>query len=141
MPASITRQITESHAGRVYGADPALARAIDTPVSDHPAWLIPGRGLVCLWVPDPVDGGGIGCVTPEQAGRGDLVLSLVGTDRYGNETGRETVYGLVPDGITTVTATSGEGHVTAAVNENVYAFKAINAGDLSVGNGLSLKRR
>jgi hypothetical protein len=141
MPASIKQQITKSHAGRVYGADPALARAVDTPVSRDPAWVMPARGLVCLWVPDPVDGGGIGCVTPAQATRGDLVLSLVTADRHGNETGRETVYGLAPDGVTAFTASTAGGRVTAAVQHNIYAFELSGAGDLSVGHGLTLERR
>ncbi|MEV4421075.1 hypothetical protein AB0L40_13995 [Patulibacter sp. NPDC049589] len=77
-----------------YGRNPQLARAVTT--RSGKAWVVPGDGVVCLVMPDPVDGWATSCApTGEVATRG-LTLGLTGTDASAAVT-------LVPDGATVTT--------------------------------------
>jgi hypothetical protein len=64
-----------------FGRNPALARSIDT--ANGTGWVVPGDGYLCLVVPDPVSGYGVGCTTTEVAIKQGLWLRLHGEDPEG----------------------------------------------------------
>ncbi len=114
MPASIVALMKHSQVAASYGVNVALARPIG---SGHDAWVIPGNTGLCLWLTDPVDGGGVGCATTAQAAAGNLSISLVG----GGAKPTAHVVGLLPDGVSTATvatAGSSSGGTAVAVSGN-----------------------
>ena len=82
------------------------------------AWVVPGRGSVCLIAAWPAQhAGGAGCVPDATATAGELVLESASR----LAPGREFIAGLVPDRVSSVTVTlAGGGQRTAPVRENVY---------------------
>lgn len=64
MSPEARRQVANSTGS---GRNMELSRAIRTPTGR--GWAIPGDGTICIAVPDPVDGFGVGCVPTEQAAR------------------------------------------------------------------------
>lgn len=64
MPREARRQVGNSTR---TGRNLDLSRAIRTPTGR--GWAIPGDGTICIVVPDPVDGYGVGCVPTDQAAR------------------------------------------------------------------------
>jgi hypothetical protein len=82
------------------------------------AWVVPGRGTLCLIAQWPArHGGGANCVPDASAAAGELVV-VSGTT---GARGFEFVAGLVPDGVSVVSVhLRGRGVTTAAVHEGVY---------------------
>ena len=72
MPREARRQVGDSTRS---GRNLDLSRAIDTVTGR--GWAVPGDGTICLVVPDPVDGFGIGCVPTEQAARQGAAVVMV----------------------------------------------------------------
>lgn len=83
MPPAVVDQVARS-----YGNNSKLARAIVTPTGK--GWVLPGHGRVCVVAPDPVDGYGVACSTPESAAAFGIGLAL--SDKQGS-----SVVVLVPD--------------------------------------------
>lgn len=79
--------------GSRFGRNPNLARKIATPAG--PGWVVPGASVICLVVPDPVDGYGTSCVPTDWAAERGVVVGM----RSGAD-GRGPGYitALVPDG-------------------------------------------
>ncbi|MGA2454561.1 MAG: hypothetical protein ABSG93_13670 [Solirubrobacteraceae bacterium] len=93
------------------GANLALARRVQG-LSEGDAWVVPGKGSVCL-----IANGSASCTTNSAAADGKLVL-ISGSDK---SPGVETVAGVVPDGVGTVSAHLSDGSSQSlAVHENVY---------------------
>lgn len=86
-----------------YGRNPRLSRAIDTPTGT--GWVVPGDNVLCLIVPDPIDGYGTSCAPTAVVEREGLTVGLVGADS-------STAVTLVPDGAT-VTTTDDADRTTA----------------------------
>ena len=82
------------------------------------AWVIPGIGNVCLWAESTTaQNGGAVCSQDSTATSGHLILEAESP----SAPGKVFVAGLVPDGITSVTANlAGGSTVTLPVLENVY---------------------
>lgn len=119
---------------RVYAPNPQLARAVAPPdggTTASPWYVIPGDSSACLYV-----GEAGSCATLEEIRRGLLAVFAIDdpgpapkivdgepvpvppaapTDRP-----RMRVLGVAPDGVTTVTADSADGAVTAPVRNNLY---------------------
>ncbi|WP_157260530.1 hypothetical protein [Patulibacter minatonensis] len=72
-----------------FGRNPHLSRAIDTPTGK--GWVVPGDDVVCVVVPDPVDGYGTSCAPTAVVERDGLTVGIVGDDTSAAIT-------LVPDG-------------------------------------------
>lgn len=73
------------------------------------------RDGLCLWMPDPVDGGDLGCYTTEGLQAGLPAVSS-------SAPGRRVFYGLVPDGVARVQIDLKNGdRLTAVPRENFYA--------------------
>lgn len=83
----------------VSDTDFSKARVVPMANTGEPAWIAPAGDHVCVFIPDPVDGFGAGCVTLEEIrdGRG---FSFLGDSK------RTYVVALVPDGDDAPTVTS-----------------------------------
>jgi hypothetical protein len=103
MPASARAMLGNP---RLNGKNVDLARAIDTPTGK--GWVIPGRGSICVAIPDPVDGYGLGCNTTEDAESGGAISSM----NNGRDT-RVVVVGLVPDSAGPPEVTFADGSMRA----------------------------
>jgi hypothetical protein len=99
------------------GANLQLARRAPSH-GDGQAWVVPGRGSMCLISSWPAEhSGGANCV-PDAAARGG---ELVTESASGSAPGSEFIAGLVPDGVGTVTVQlAGGATLTLTVRENVY---------------------
>lgn len=98
------------------GLNPALSRHAVTTTSGEQYYLVPGTGAVCLY--DQAAGGG--CVSDADANAG----RLLGADLCAPNlrSGDVRVYGLVPDGVTSVHVNLADGtHADAPVIDNVFA--------------------
>jgi hypothetical protein len=86
------------------GFAPQDARVVGS-TSDGPIWLVPANGALCLALEDTVDGSlGASCEPSETVITRGITV--------GDQT---TVYGLVPDGVTSVDVTDG-GNTTTTVD-------------------------
>lgn len=72
-------------------ADFESARIVPMAGGKTPAWIAPSGERVCVYIPDPVDGFGAGCVTLQDIREGHG-FSFLGSSR------RSYVVALVPDG-------------------------------------------
>jgi hypothetical protein len=95
-----------------YGANYALARRARDLPAGVTAWVVPGNGSLCLFA-----NGGATC-GPDLRPRGLAIESGSNTiDPH-----RESITGLVPDGVASVTITTGHHtRLTVAVHDNFYA--------------------
>jgi hypothetical protein len=78
-----------------FGRNPGLARAVETLAGK--GWVVPGRGVICLVVPDTDQGYGTSCTPTAVAARDGLDLQLVGPEESTSST-------LLPDGARVVVA-------------------------------------
>ena len=99
------------------GANLALARRAQG-FGEQRAWIVPGRGTLCLIAQWPArHAGGANCVPDASAAAGQLVV-VSGTQ---GAPGFEFIAGLVPDGVSVVSVhLRGRGISTAAVHEGLY---------------------
>jgi hypothetical protein len=99
---------------RIYGANAALARRVQGLPQGVEAWLVPGNGSLCL-----VANGGVSCGP-------DATLIKYGLAvESGSGSGPQSVTGVVPDGVTSVTITLANGsQQDATVVDNGYAATA-----------------
>jgi hypothetical protein len=99
------------------GANLGLARRAQG-FGEQRAWIVPGRGTLCLIAQWPARrAGGANCVPNTAAAAGQLVV-VSGTQ---SAPGFEFVAGLVPDGVNVVSIhLRGRGVTSAAVHEGVY---------------------
>lgn len=90
---------------RFNGSNPAAradfenARAVPIAGGDAPAWIAPSGDRVCVYIPDPTDGFGAGCVTIQDIREGHG-FSFLGSSR------ESYVVALVPEGDPAPTVTS-----------------------------------
>jgi hypothetical protein len=98
-----------------YGRNPQLARAIKTRTGK--AWVVPGDDVVCLVMPDPIDGWATTCAGTDVVATQGLTLGLT------NAESSEAVT-LVPDGAT-VTSTDEQGR-TATVTPDSSGAVAVD---------------
>jgi hypothetical protein len=99
------------------GANLSLARHVGGQDGSE-AWVIPGRGTVCILARQAEDGlGGAVCTSTAAADAGGLNVQLA-SDKL---PGGELLAGVVPDGVGSVTVTlAGGGTTSIPVHENVY---------------------
>lgn len=76
-----------------FGRNPGLSRAIRTTTGT--GWIVPGDGVVCLVVPDPVDGYGTSCAPTGVVVDDGLTVGVATEDGASATT-------LVPDGASVV---------------------------------------
>jgi hypothetical protein len=104
------------------GANLLLARRAHAP-GIVGAWVIPGRGSVCLGVEYARREGGAACAVDARAIAGRLLMFSPWRSPAGRVLG-ETLAGLVPDGVARVRLTLADGSTnTVAVHDNVYATR------------------
>jgi hypothetical protein len=85
IPADVVAQAAGP--GR-FGRNPELARAVETATGR--GWVVPGRGTICLVVPDPVDGYGVSCKPTAAAAEQGVAVQLVAPEESNTST-------LLPD--------------------------------------------
>jgi hypothetical protein len=78
-----------------FGRNAGLSRAIQTPTGK--GWVVPGRGVICLVVPDTAGVYGTTCQATATAAADGVTLQQVGPDESSSST-------LLPDGGTLVVA-------------------------------------
>ncbi|MDQ8046486.1 MAG: hypothetical protein REI11_17915, partial [Patulibacter sp.] len=83
-----------------YGRNPNLARAVNTVYGK--GWVVPGRGYVCLVVPDPNAEYTTSCLPTDVAAKNGLQISVGGFDAAG----RIAVTTVAPTGRTVVSRTA-----------------------------------
>jgi hypothetical protein len=98
----------------IYGANPALARRVQGLPQGAEAWLVPGNGSLCL-----VTNSGASCGPDATLIKYGLAIES------GSGSGSQSVTGVVPDGVTSVTITLGSGsQQDATVVDNGYTATA-----------------
>ena len=98
------------------GRNVALSRSISTPTGT--GWAVPGNGIVCLVVPDPIDGYGITCTETRHARTHGIAVILISPDDP--ETAKLTL--LTPRGShITATMTDGGTHRLHADQDGVVS--------------------
>jgi hypothetical protein len=126
---------------RQLGSQPNGSGFILIPVQSYQAPDASGSTIVnalCIFGRDR-DGGGLGCYSMQQVLEGRAIGSVVqpapvqtpattGAQSSGSHFTRERIsltrgfsYGLVPDGVTSVTITNRQGTITVPVRENFFA--------------------
>lgn len=125
LPVSIRQTLAaDDKFTRSYGGNVDLARRVSA-TAQKAAWIIPGDGKLCVAIPDST-GFTLNCATPAEVRDGYLQPSLVGS------TGRGTLTGILPDGVSSVRLVNRDGSQrTVEVSDNFYAA-AIDAELLAV---------
>ncbi|MGX6448569.1 hypothetical protein ACVU7I_10955 [Patulibacter sp. S7RM1-6] len=96
MPADVAAQAASP---AKFGRNPGLARAISTPTGK--GWVVPGDGVICLVMPDPVEGYGTTCQPTAAVEARGLTLAVA-------EDAATNAVSVVPDDAAVV-ATTPEG--------------------------------
>jgi hypothetical protein len=123
MPHAAGQVLTkEPGEGDYDGANPALARRAHLQVRRASFWVVPGNDTICLVVASGNSGGG-GCATTRAALAGTYNRQTGGTE-LGTGPNEIIHYGLVPDGVASVTIqTTGES-LRVPVRDNMWAIAA-----------------
>jgi len=117
-----------------YRPDFSAATTLSTPAPavGRPAQLVPGNGAACLDVPDP---SGPGFTLTCEATQVILQGRLMEIGYPADAPDLATVYGVAPDGITSVTGASASGQtVTVPVVGNAYKLTLNGLRSLEVGS-------
>ena len=107
------------------GANYELARRVKTAAGD--AWIIPAAQEICIRALDAA-GPAYGCSPTSAAEAGQLALSIEPGEGQSKDT---IVYGLVPDGVTSVTVRAGAATTSVPVSDNVYSATLAGPGEVS----------
>lgn len=142
LPLSIVRALGSTH---LYGANWTLAQAL--PHSPWPAWLVPGRGYVCLMQQEsPRSGIGLACTSTEATLTSGVFITTISAratpgsarSRRSARPARRTVVGVVPDGAESVRVyTRGGQPRRARVADNVFSLRD---SDLAPAESIALVR-
>lgn len=118
------------------GLDLDRARAL-APSGRGYVWLLSGPKAVCVAIPDPVDGFGVGCGDAADAAAGRLWVTVGGLP--GQHAGDARVALLMPDGIEAITAVAGDGsRRTVDVANNVALADLVDADHVELPDGSSV---
>lgn len=122
MPANAARLLGDP---RETGKNPGLARGFDSPTGR--GWVLPGDGVVCAAVPDPVDGFGMSCSAADAAATGGVIgaLSTPAAGVY-------DVFVVVPDGGSVIAITRGGGTRPLPAKDGVVAQRVGGASAIVV---------
>lgn len=105
-------------AGPSSPTSPIEAMGTTTTSGSHPALVAVVGDVICA-LDESAEGGGASCGTQEEAKSGQLVVA--GLCLPGLEEGDARVFGLMPDGVASVTVHSdGAENLVAYVTDNVY---------------------
>lgn len=141
--ASITTASEEQQLRNLLGGDPAhrgpigtadFSHAVPFPISGSSAhgWLVASGDKACLVLPDPVDGYGASCATPDEAKAGHGVLIMMPQDG----SGPVTIATLVADGGSAPSVmTVNKSNASLAVTGNVAAAVLPSSDTVDTGNG------
>jgi hypothetical protein len=133
LPPAVRRQFEPVAAAK--GLDLDAARAL-APMGRGYVWALPGPKNVCIAIPDPVDGFGIGCADASDAAAGKLWVGLYGMP--GGRTGDARVAFLLPDRIDGVIAVAGDGtRRKLAVSGNVAVADLTDSDHVELFDGAS----
>ena len=104
-----------------FGLVYSQARRVRTRIG-RPAWVIPGRGFICVMGSEPIVAG---CNTTAQTVKeGMSVVAIVRSPFVGGGK-RYELYGVAPDGIDEVAVATGDGRkARVPVVDNVYSYEA-----------------
>ena len=130
MPESVTRWVMEDDFYAKFGLNVQLAQGVLTAASSQPVWILPGNGYICLWMADPIDAGGLVCDTTENAIAGRLVFTQF---RPGDTTSH--VVALVPNGVTSASATSDSGTHPISLESNLASVTGSDVSRVSYEDG------
>lgn len=132
MPDDVAAEVAGPHR---YGRNSRLARSITTETGT--GWVIPGRGVLCVAMPDPVSGHATTCVPERFAAQHGLYLGLVD-----GETGKTRVTLVVPDHATRVRAAEPGGSVSELAIDSDGVVRGTVAGGttLEVAAGGAVQR-
>lgn len=126
-PASL--QNTTAGLDQGFGINPSLAKEVSYSSTTPDVWVIPGSQGVCIHVMTKVESGG--CTSIKNALAGNLQI----------EVGGKTLYGLAPDGNTTVAVHDASGNTEEVpVRQNVYAVANPAGKSVELVDGTGQKR-
>jgi hypothetical protein len=129
VPTELAGDASSQAADQMNGTNDALARKVTGLGSLGNAWLIPGAGTLCLlangsYGDQAIAFGGEVCSADSAAVTGQLQAVAMSS----RAPGVMLIAGVVPDGVSTVTATFSTGSVqTVAVHDNVYMLDGIGS--------------
>lgn len=118
MPADIARAI-DAHAS--FGMNPGLSR-LAVAQATHSVYVIPARGHVCAAL-TAGDGAALTCPRTNDVAAGNAGAATKNVD--GNAV---AIYGLVPDGVETVTVETGESTAVSVDTDNNVYYTVVEAG-------------
>jgi hypothetical protein len=119
LPAFVVSNLNGPARNSTHGANPGLSRRLH--VSGQDMWLTPGNETVCL-DRATADGTVGGCQTTAAAAAGELITTQSGGPNFG---ATAIVAGVVPDGVSQVTAAYDDGsQEVVTVADNSYTFTA-----------------
>jgi hypothetical protein len=109
----------EGSLGRHHNVDPAEARRV-APAARTKVWVAPGDGSICLLnLPSGADGAATSCTPVDDAENGEGVVTV----SYSKD--QVDIFGIVPDGVDTVTLELADGTTQRLrVRDNVYFASA-----------------
>ena len=132
MPVDAQQEIGNSE---VSGRNVALARAIDT--STGRGWVLPGRGVICLAVPDPAGGFGLTCAETASVRTRGLALFMVAA----TDPDHADVTLLLPDRSSTdVTAANGGQQPLSPDADGVVAARLESGSQITVRSGAGVSQ-
>lgn len=110
-------------------------QAHSVPIADSAseAWIAPAGEKVCVFIPDPVDGFGATCATPEDAANG-YGVGVLGPAAGSNDRSVRVAV-IVPDGGKAPTVKVGGTERTLEVTDNVAAAVLAPEGELITDAG------
>ena len=116
LPSDEVQLFTDSPAA-ANGPNIAMSRSAQGLGDGASAWLVPGNGMICFAYDNPGASGGGTCQPDTLVNEGRMLL-------FGGYTSAhpiESVAGVVPDGVASVTLNTTSGDtITVPVHENVY---------------------
>lgn len=134
--APVQQELRNSFGGASLGnpvanADFSLARSAPIAGSKARAWIAPAGKEVCWFVPDPVDGYGASCASPDEISN-DLAYGVMG----GGSLGDKVIVAVpVQNGGTAPTAVSAAGDASAlTVSGNIAAAVLPSSSKLVLGS-------
>lgn len=132
VPPAVTEAFARSpQLSDAFAPNSRLARPlpVTNPYTGTQPWIAPAEDGACLYVPDTDGTAATTCSTLEEARRGDLhvVLAPFGEPSF--------AVGVVPDGVTSVTATNADGSSEELhVRANTFAIRSATVRTIAIGD-------
>lgn len=123
LPERLPADVTDVLTAAPHGVSGLLAQTL--PGAPWPAWIVPGRGQLCL-VQQETSLSGIGqtCASTRQVLKEGTFITTLSANSTGRKPTARVVIGVVPDGTRAVRVhTPGTAPARATVDQNVFTLR------------------